>query len=45
MTKEQGGKERFIRLTLQHGCSSLKDVRAGTQTAGADAEAMQSAVY
>lgn len=46
MTKEQGEKERFIRLTHQHGCSSLEDIRAGTQNReGADIEAMQSAVY
>jgi hypothetical protein len=43
MTKKQVGRKGFIQLTLSHCCSSLKDVRAGTQAgqeAGADAEAM-----
>jgi hypothetical protein len=38
------GRKGFIRLTLPHCCSSLKEVRTGTQAgqeAGADAEAME----
>jgi hypothetical protein len=38
------GKKGFIQLTLPHCCSSLKEVRTGTQTgqkAGADAEAKE----
>jgi hypothetical protein len=44
MTKKQLGRKGFIQLTLLHCCSSLKEVRTGTQTgqkAGADAEAME----
>jgi hypothetical protein len=38
------GRKGFIQLTFPHCCSSLKEVRTGTQTgqeAGADAEAME----
>ena len=38
------GRKGFIRLTLPYCCSSLKEVRTGTQAgqeAGADAEAME----
>ena len=38
------GRRGFIQLTLPHCCSSLKEVRTGTQAgqeAGADAEAME----
>jgi hypothetical protein len=38
------GRKGFIQLTLPHCCSSLKEVRTGTQAgqeAGADAEAME----
>jgi hypothetical protein len=44
MTKNQVGEEGFIQLTFLHCCSSLKEVRTGTQAgqeAGADAEAME----
>jgi hypothetical protein len=44
MTKKQLGRKRFIQLTFPHCCSSLKEVRTGTQAgqgAGADAEAME----
>jgi hypothetical protein len=44
MTKKQLGRKGFIQLTLSHCCSSLKEVRTGTQVgqeAGADAEAME----
>jgi hypothetical protein len=44
MTKKQLGRKGFIQLTLPHCCSSLKEVRTGTQAgqkAGADAEAME----
>jgi hypothetical protein len=44
MTKEQLGRKGFIQLTLPHCCSSLKEIRTGTQAgqgAGADAEAME----
>jgi hypothetical protein len=44
MTKKQVGEERVYSLTLPHCCSSLKEVRTGTQAgqeAGADAEAME----
>jgi hypothetical protein len=44
MTKKQLGRKGFIRLTFPHCCSSLKEVRTGTQAgqgAGADAEAME----
>jgi hypothetical protein len=44
MTKKQLGKKGFIQLTLPRSCSSLKEVRTGTQAgqeAGADAEAME----
>jgi hypothetical protein len=44
MTKKQLGKKGFIRLTLPHCCSSLKEVRTGTQAgqeAGVDAEAVE----
>jgi hypothetical protein len=44
MTKKKVGEEEFIQLTLLHCCSSLKEVRTGTQAgqeAGADAEAME----
>jgi hypothetical protein len=43
MTKKQLGRKGFIQITLPHCCSSLKEVRTGTQAgqeAGADAEAM-----
>jgi hypothetical protein len=42
------GREGFIQLTLPHCCSSIKEVRTGTQAgqeAGADAEAMEGAAY
>jgi hypothetical protein len=42
-TKNQLGRKGFIQLTLPQCCSSLKEVRTGTQAgqeAGADAEAM-----
>jgi hypothetical protein len=38
------GRKEFIQLTFSHCCSSLKEVRTGTQAgqeAGADAEAME----
>jgi hypothetical protein len=38
------GRKGFIELILLHCCSSLKEVRTGTQTgqeAGADAEAIE----
>jgi hypothetical protein len=38
------GRKGFIQLTLPHCCSSLKEVRTGTQAgqeAGADAEAIE----
>jgi hypothetical protein len=44
MTKKQLVSKGFIQLTLPHCCSSLKEVRTGTQAgqeAGADAEAME----
>jgi hypothetical protein len=44
MSKKQLGRKGFIQLTFSHGCSSLKDVRTGTQAgqeAGADAEAKE----
>jgi hypothetical protein len=44
MTKKQLGREGFIQLTFPHCCSSLKEIRTGTQAgqeAGADAEAME----
>jgi hypothetical protein len=44
MTKKQLGREGFIQLTFPHCCSSLKEVKTGTQAsqkAGADAEAMK----
>jgi hypothetical protein len=44
MTKKQLGRKGFIQLTLPCCCSSLKEVRTGTQTgqrAAADAEAME----
>ena len=44
MTKKQLGRKGFIQLTLPYCCSSLKEVRTGTQAgqeAGADAEAME----
>jgi hypothetical protein len=44
MTKKQLGSKGFIQLTLPHCCSSLKEVRTGTQAgqeAGADAQAVE----
>jgi hypothetical protein len=44
MTKKQLGRKGFIQLTFLHCCSSLKEVRTGTQAgqeAGADAEVME----
>jgi hypothetical protein len=44
MTKKQLGRKGLIQLTLPHCCSSLKEVRIGTQASqgvGADAEAME----
>jgi hypothetical protein len=44
MTKKQLRRKGFIQFTLPHCCSSLKEVRIGTQAgqeAGADAEAME----
>jgi hypothetical protein len=44
ITKKQLGRKWFIQLTFPHCCSSLKEVRTGTQAgqkAGADAEAME----
>jgi hypothetical protein len=44
ITKKQLGRKGFIWLTLPHCCSSLKEVRTGTQAgqgAGADEEAME----
>jgi hypothetical protein len=44
MTKKQLGRKGFIQLTFPHSCSSLKEVRTGTQAgqeAGADAGAME----
>jgi hypothetical protein len=44
MTKKQVGRKGFIQFTFPHCCSSLKEVRTGTQAgqeAGADAEAME----
>jgi hypothetical protein len=44
MTKKQLERKRFIQLTFPHFCSSLKEVRTGTQAgqeAGADAEALE----
>jgi len=44
MTKKKLGRKGFIQLTFPHCCSSLKEVRTGTQAgqgAGADAEAME----
>jgi hypothetical protein len=38
MTKKQLGRKGFIQLTFPHCCSSLKEVRTGTQ---ADQELMQ----
>jgi hypothetical protein len=41
MTMKQLGREGFIQLTFPHCCSSLKEVRTGTQAgqkAGADEE-------
>jgi hypothetical protein len=43
-TKKQFGRKGFIQLTLPYCCSSLREVRTGTQAgqkAGADAEAME----
>ena len=45
MTTKQLGRKGFIRCTLPHCCSSMKEVRTGTQAgkkARADAEAMES---
>jgi hypothetical protein len=42
------GRKGLIQLTLPHCCSSLKEVRTGTQAgqeAGTDAEAMEDAIY
>ena len=44
MTKKQLWRKQIIQLTIPHCCSSLKEVRTGTQAgqgAGADAEAME----
>jgi hypothetical protein len=44
MTKKQLGRKGIIHLTFPHCCSSLKEVRTGTQAgqeAGADTEAME----
>ena len=46
MTKKQvgGGRKGFTQLTFPYCCSSLKEVRTGTQAGqetGADAEAME----
>jgi hypothetical protein len=44
MTKKQLGRKGFIRLAFPYCCSSLKEVRTGTQAgqeAGANAEAME----
>jgi hypothetical protein len=44
MTKKHLGRKGFIQLTFPHCCSSLKEVRTGTQAGqgtGADAEAME----
>jgi hypothetical protein len=45
MTKTQAGEEVFIQFTLQHYCSSPKEVRTGTKAgkeAGrVDGEAME----
>jgi hypothetical protein len=41
-------RKRFIQLTLPYCCSSLKEVRTGTQAgqeAGADAEAMEGCYF
>jgi hypothetical protein len=44
MTRKQLGRKGFIQLILSHCCSSLKEVRTGTQAsqeAEADAEAVE----
>jgi hypothetical protein len=44
MAKKELGRKGFIQLTFPHCCSSLKEVRTGTQAdqeAGADAEAIE----
>jgi hypothetical protein len=40
MTKKQLGRKGFIQLTLPHCCSSLREVKTGTQ-AGQGAGVMQ----
>jgi len=44
ISTKQLGRKGFIRLTLPHCCSSMKEIRTGTKAgkkAGADAETME----